>query len=56
MGDEYRAAEPAEALERLRRRYRVLLRKEIGRTLIDSGEVDEEKRALFAVVSGSDSV
>jgi RNA polymerase sigma-70 factor (ECF subfamily) len=37
-------------VHRLRRRYRELLREEIGRTLEDPGDVDEEIRNLFAVL------
>jgi RNA polymerase sigma-70 factor (ECF subfamily) len=36
------------AVHRLRRRYRELLREEIGQTLADSGELDEEMRTLFS--------
>jgi DNA-directed RNA polymerase specialized sigma24 family protein len=39
------------AVHRLRRRYRELLRKEIGQTLSDSGAVEEEMRALFSAFS-----
>jgi DNA-directed RNA polymerase specialized sigma24 family protein len=35
------------AVHRLRRRYRELLREEIGQTLSDSAQVEEEMRALF---------
>ncbi len=35
------------AVHRLRKRYRQLLRGEIAQTLADSGDVDEEMRALF---------
>jgi hypothetical protein len=38
------------AVHRLRRRYRELLRAEIGRVVGDPSEVDEEIRALFAVL------
>jgi RNA polymerase sigma-70 factor (ECF subfamily) len=37
-------------VHRLRRRYRVLLREEIGRTLDDAAAIDEEIRNLFAVL------
>ena len=40
------------ALHRLRRRYRELLRDEIAQTLADPNCVDEEMRALIAVVAG----
>ncbi len=40
------------AVHRLRKRYRQLLREEIGRTLVDRSQVDEELRALFAVLAG----
>lgn len=40
------------AVHRLRKRYRQLLREEIGRTLADPSQVDEELRALFAVLAG----
>jgi RNA polymerase sigma-70 factor (ECF subfamily) len=36
------------AVHRLRRRYRELLREEIGQTLSDSAQVDEEMRTLFS--------
>ncbi len=39
------------AVHRLRRRYRHLLRDEIGRTLDPSGDVDEEIRGLFAALA-----
>ena len=35
------------AVHRLRKRYRVLLREEIGQTLSDPAQVDEEMQALF---------
>jgi RNA polymerase sigma-70 factor (ECF subfamily) len=35
------------AVHRLRKRYRQLLRKEIGQTLADPAQVDEEMRTLF---------
>lgn len=38
------------AVHRLRRRYRELLREEIGRTVGDPGLIDEEVRALFAAL------
>ncbi len=40
------------AVHRLRRRYRELLRAEIGHTVATPGEVDEELRHLIAVISG----
>ena len=39
------------AVHRLRRRYRQLLREEIGQTLADRGQVEEELRALFGAFS-----
>jgi DNA-directed RNA polymerase specialized sigma24 family protein len=36
------------AVHRLRRRYRELLRQEIGQTLLDPAQVEEEIRALFS--------
>ena len=36
------------AVHRLRRRYRELLREEIGQTLSEPGQVEEEMRALFS--------
>jgi RNA polymerase sigma-70 factor (ECF subfamily) len=39
------------AVHRLRQRYRELLREEIGRTLHDPGDVDDELRALFAALA-----
>ena len=38
------------ALHRLRRRYGVLLRREIAATVDDPAEVDDEIRALFAAL------
>jgi RNA polymerase sigma-70 factor (ECF subfamily) len=38
------------AVHRLRRRYRELLREEIGRLVGDPSEIDEEIRALFAIL------
>lgn len=38
------------AIHRLRRRYRELLREEIGRTVDDPSEVDDEIRGLFAAL------
>jgi RNA polymerase sigma-70 factor (ECF subfamily) len=38
-------------VHRLRRRYRELLREEIGRTVDDPGQVEDELRELFAVLS-----
>jgi RNA polymerase sigma-70 factor (ECF subfamily) len=38
------------AVHRLRRRYRELLREEIGRTLDEPGQVEEEIRELFAAL------
>ena len=40
------------AVHRLRQRYRELLRAEIAETVDSPGEVDEELRHLFAVLSG----
>jgi len=40
------------AVHRLRRRYRELLREEIGQTLSDPAQVDEEMRALFSAFAG----
>lgn len=40
------------AVHRLRKRYRGLLRDEIGQTLADPGQVDDELRSLFAAFSG----
>jgi RNA polymerase sigma factor (sigma-70 family) len=42
------------ALHRLRRRFGELLRKEVGRTVVDPGEVDEEIRHLFSVIEAGD--
>jgi RNA polymerase sigma factor (sigma-70 family) len=39
------------AVHRLRKRYRQLLRAEIAQTLADTGDVDEEMRALFGAFS-----
>ena len=36
------------AVHRLRRRYRAILREEIGQTLSDPAQVEEEMRALFS--------
>ena len=38
--------------KRLRRRYRELLRQEVGRTLDDPAEVDSEIRSLFSILGG----
>lgn len=40
------------AIHRLRRRYRELLREEIAQTVADPSEVDEEIRQLFAALQG----
>ncbi len=40
------------AVHRLRRRYRELLLKEIGQTLSDPAQVEEELRALFSAFTG----
>ena len=40
------------AVHRLRRRYRELLREEIGQTLSDPAQADEEMRALFSAFAG----
>jgi RNA polymerase sigma factor (sigma-70 family) len=40
------------AVHRLRRRYRDLLRQEIGHTVTDPAEVDDEIRELFAALAG----
>jgi RNA polymerase sigma-70 factor (ECF subfamily) len=40
------------AVHRLRRRYRELLREEIGQTLSDPAQVEEELRALFGAFAG----
>jgi RNA polymerase sigma factor (sigma-70 family) len=40
------------AVHRLRRRYRELLREEIGQTLSDPAQVEEEMRALFSAFAG----
>ncbi len=39
------------AAHRIRARYREILREEVGRTVADPGEVDEELRDLFAALS-----
>jgi RNA polymerase sigma-70 factor (ECF subfamily) len=39
------------AVHRLRQRYRELLREEIGRTVDDPADIDEEIRALFAALA-----
>lgn len=48
LGLSEEAARAASA--RLRRRYRALLREEVGRTVEDPAEVDEEIHALFAAL------
>jgi len=40
------------AVHRLRRRYRELLREEIGQTLSDPAQVEEEMRALLSAFAG----
>ena len=40
------------AVHRLRRRYRELLREEIGQTLSDPAQVEEEMRTLFSAFAG----
>ena len=40
------------AVHRLRRRYRELLREEIGQTLSDPAQAEEEMRALFSAFAG----
>jgi RNA polymerase sigma-70 factor (ECF subfamily) len=40
------------AVHRLRQRYREALRAEIAETVASPGEVEEELRHLFAVLSG----
>lgn len=40
------------AVHRLRQRYRELLRAEIAHTVADAGEVEEELRYLFRVLTG----
>lgn len=40
------------AVHRLRRRYRELLRKEIGQTLSDVAQIEEEMRTLFSAFAG----
>ena len=37
--------------QRMRRRFRDLLRAEIGETVMDAGQIDEEIRYLMAVIS-----
>ena len=39
------------AAHRLRRRYRALLREEVAHTVAESGDVEEELKALFAALS-----
>jgi hypothetical protein len=39
------------AAQRLRQRYREILRGRIGGTVADPGQVDDELRALFAILS-----
>jgi RNA polymerase sigma-70 factor (ECF subfamily) len=39
-------------VHRLRQRYRELLRAEIAHTVADAGEVEEELRYLFRVLTG----
>jgi len=41
------------AVHRLRKRYRELLRKEIGQTVADAGEIEEELKELFAALASS---
>lgn len=41
-----------QAVHRMRRRYRELFREEIAQTVADPGEVDDELKHLFAVLSG----
>jgi hypothetical protein len=38
-------------VHRMRQRYRDLLREEIGHTVADPGQIDEEIRDLFAAVA-----
>ena len=38
------------AVHRLRQRFGVLLREEVGQTVADSGQVDEEIRYLLSVL------
>ncbi len=40
------------AVHRMRRRYRELLREEIGQTLSDPSQMEEEMRALFSAFTG----
>jgi RNA polymerase sigma-70 factor (ECF subfamily) len=40
------------AVHRLRKRYRQLLREEIGETMAESEDIDEELRHLFAALAG----
>jgi RNA polymerase sigma factor (sigma-70 family) len=40
------------AAQRLRRRYRELLREEVGRTIDEPSEVDSEIRSLFSILGG----
>jgi RNA polymerase sigma-70 factor (ECF subfamily) len=37
-----------QAASRLRKRYRELLRLEVGRTLEDNGDIEDEIRQMFA--------
>lgn len=39
------------AAQRLRQRYRELLRERIAGTVVDLGQVDDEIRTLFAILS-----
>lgn len=41
------------AVHRIRKRYRVVFREEIARTLRDEGEVEQEMRALMGALAGS---
>jgi RNA polymerase sigma-70 factor (ECF subfamily) len=41
-----------QTVHRMRRRYRELFREEIGQTVASPGEVDDELKHLFAVLSG----
>lgn len=54
VADEFDMTEGAvkTAVHRLRRRYRDLLRQEIGQTVADPADVDEEIRDLFAALKG----
>jgi RNA polymerase sigma-70 factor (ECF subfamily) len=47
-------SEPAvkKAAQRLRQRYREVLREQIAATVDDPAEIDDEIRALFAALSG----